>query len=236
MSWRRPQRPVDWRRVSMSLMADGYAVTSPVLSSADCVRLSGYYDDPSIEFRSTIDMARYNFGRGEYKYFDYPLPPDIRRLREFLYAGLAPIANEWEQCFGNPPKWPAELAELTRQCHEAGQRRPTPLMLRYREGDYNCLHQDLYGAIHFPLQVVVMLSVPQDDYAGGQLILVEQRPRMQSRPIVVDLEQGAAAIIPVRERPRKGTRGYHRAGMRHGVGQITAGNRTTLGVIFHDAA
>jgi hypothetical protein len=216
-------------------MAEGYAVTAPVLSANDCTRLVSYFDDPAIEFRSRIDMARHNFGRGEYKYFAYPLPPEIRRLREFFYAGLAPIANAWEQCLGNPPKWPDELAALTRYCHAAGQCRPTPLMLRYREGDYNCLHQDLYGDIHFPLQVVVMLSDPQEDFAGGELVLVEQRPRMQSRPIVVHLEQGRAAIIPVRERPREGSRGYHRAKMRHGVAQISAGNRTTLGVIFHDA-
>ena len=192
------EQVVDWRHVSAGLMADGYAVTPPVLSTADCVRLSSFYDDPQIDFRSTIDMARHNFGRGEYKYFAYPLPPEIQRLREFFYSGLAPIANEWEQCFGKPPKWPKGLTELTRHCHEEGQSRPTPLMLRYRAGDFNCLHQDLYGAIHFPLQVVVMLSSPKDDFAGGELILVEQRPRMQSRPIVVNLEQGAAAIIPVR--------------------------------------
>jgi hypothetical protein len=235
MSWQIAERVVDWRRVSAALMAEGYAVTEPLLSPEDCVRLGGYYDDAKIEFRSTINMARYNFGRGEYKYFAYPLPSEVQHLREFFYAGLAPIANEWEQHFGKSPKWPNALSELVKQCHAEGQCRPTPLMLRYREGDYNCLHQDLYGAIHFPLQVVVMLSAPQDDFAGGELILVEQRPRMQSRPIVVNLEQGAAAIIPVRERPRKGIRGYHRAKMRHGVGRITAGNRNTLGVIFHDA-
>lgn len=236
MSWQIDEKAVDWRRISAALMADGYAVTTPLLSPDDCARLSSYYDDSRIDFRSRINMARYNFGQGEYKYFAYPLPVEIQHLREFFYAGLAPIANEWEHCFGKPPIWPGELAELTRQCHQEGQCRPTPLMLRYREGDYNCLHQDLYGDIHFPLQVVIMLSAPRDDFAGGELILVEQRPRMQSRPMVVALEQGAAAVIPVRERPRKGSRGYHRAKMRHGVGKITAGNRHTLGVIFHDAA
>ncbi len=181
-------------------------------------------------------MARYNFGRGEYKYFDYPLPTEVQLLREYFYAKLAPIANDWEELLGKERGWPATLAELTERCHDQGQRRPTPLMLCYGEGDYNCLHQDLYGPIHFPLQVVILLSAPGEDFEGGELILVEQRPRMQSRPIVAHLEQGSAAIIPVRERPRRGVRGYHRAPMRHGVSRITAGQRYTLGVIFHDAA
>jgi hypothetical protein len=227
---------IDWSAIQSSLQRKGYAVTAPVMSADDCERIGAWYDDPQTAFRSTISMARYNFGRGEYKYFAYPLPGDVQAIREFFYAGLAPIANEWEQCFGNEPDWPEKLPELTERCHAAGQSRPTPLLLRYGQGDYNCLHQDLYGPIHFPLQVIILLNAPREEFEGGELILVEQRPRMQSRPIVVPLEQGAAAIIPVRERPRKGARGYHRAPMRHGVGEIIAGNRSTLGVIFHDAA
>lgn len=227
---------IDWETVSASLDDEGFALTPPFLSADECTRLRSLYDGPSSRFRSTISMQRYNFGRGEYKYFAYPLPPDIERMREVFYARLAPVANRWESRLRKKPDWPAELASLTKRCHEQGQCRPTPLMLRYEQGDYNCLHQDLYGDIHFPLQVVILLSEPDADFSGGELVLVEQRPRMQSRPIVVRLVQGAAAIIPVRERPRKGSRGFHRALMRHGVGEIVSGTRHTLGLIFHDAA
>ena len=181
-------------------------------------------------------MARYNFGKGEYQYFDYPLPDEVGELRRYFYRHLAPLANRWSVTLGSEAGWPDELDELTQHCHENGQQRPTPLMLRYGPGDFNCLHQDLYGPIHFPLQVVILLSEPGEEFEGGELILVEQRPRMQSRPIVARLKQGSAAIIPVRERPRRGVRGYHRAPMRHGVGEVTSGERYTLGVIFHDAA
>lgn len=227
---------LDWQGIEASLMDEGYAVTERFLSADTCRQLSASYDDPETGYRSTISMARYNFGRGEYKYFSYPLPGGVQVLREQFYKRLAPIANDWEMKLGNDPVWPEDLDMLTRRCHLEGQCRPTPLMLRYEQGDYNCLHQDLYGPIHFPLQVVVLLSAPSEDFDGGELILVEQRPRMQSRPIVVRLEQGAAAVIPVRERPRQGARGYHRAPVRHGVGKVTAGRRYTLGVIFHDAA
>lgn len=227
---------IDWAAVSTSLEDQGFAVTGPILSSEECVSIRNFYDDPHIGYRSTIDMARYNFGRGQYKYFDYPLPNPVQALREALYIGLAPLANEWEQRLGNKPTWPNSLDALTRRCHEAGQPRPTPLLLRYKQGDYNCLHQDLYGPIHFPLQVIILLSAPGKDFEGGELMLVEQRPRMQSRGMVVHLEQGAAAVVPVRERPRKGVRGYHRAVMRHGISQVTSGMRYTLGLIFHDAA
>ena len=227
---------IDWEAVSASLDDEGFALTTPFLSADECSRLRSLYDGPGSLFRSTISMQRYNFGRGEYKYFAYPLPPEIERLREIFYAKLAPVANRWESRLRKEPTWPAELAALTQRCHEHGQCRPTPLMLRYEQGDYNCLHQDLYGDIHFPLQVVTLLSEPGADFSGGELVLVEQRPRMQSRPIVVRLVQGAAAIIPVRERPRKGARGFHRALMRHGVGEIVSGTRHTLGLIFHDAA
>ncbi len=227
---------VDWRQIGASLHDNGYAVTAPCIPAADCERLRNRYGSADTAFRSTIDMARYNFGRGQYKYFAYPLPEEVQALREFFYQGLAPIANEWASLLGMAEEWPARLDALTQRCHNEGQCRPTPLMLRYREGDYNCLHQDLYGAIHFPLQMIFMLSEPAKDFRGGELVLVEQRPRMQSRPIVVRLPQGAAAIVPVRERPREGVRGYHRTQMRHGVGEIVSGERFTLGLIFHDAA
>lgn len=227
---------VEWAALYESLHDDGYAVTAPFLSSEICARIQGLYDDPATEFRSTINMARHNFGRGEYKYFAYPLPNEIQAMREYFYRNLAPAANEWDKRFGNEPSWPDSLDALTRRCQDQGQCRPTPLLLRYAKGDYNCLHQDLYGPIHFPLQVVILLSAPQAEFDGGEVILVEQRPRMQSRPIVLHLDQGAAAIIPVREHPRRGARGFHRAQMRHGVGEIIEGSRCTLGIIFHDAA
>jgi hypothetical protein len=227
---------IDWDAVAASLDETGYAITPPVLSPADCTRIRDRYDDSQSRFRSTIDMARYNFGSGQYRYFDYPLPDDIRSLREYLYAGLAPIANEWASRLGVEERWPDTHGDFIDRCRAEGQHRPTPLLLRYGPGDYNCLHQDLYGPVYFPLQVIVMLSRPGADFDGGELLLVEQRPRMQSRAMVVRVPQGAAAVIPVRERPRKGARGYHRTQMRHGVAEITAGNRHTLGVIFHDAA
>ncbi len=181
-------------------------------------------------------MARHNFGRGEYKYFGYPLPDTVAGLRAAFYPHLARIANDWAQRLGDEARWPATLDRLLARCHRAGQRRPTPLLLRYRTGDYNCLHQDLYGDIQFPLQVIVQLTARGEDFDGGELVLVEQRPRMQSRPIVVDLPQGAAAIVPVRYRPVRGARGWRRTQMRHGVSAVTAGTRQTLGLIFHDAA
>lgn len=227
---------IDGLSIAASLDEKGYAQTGRILSVPDCRRIRSFYDDPDTAFRSTVDMARYNFGSGEYKYFDYPLPPIVQSLRACFYEQLVPIADAWERQLDTNTRWPTTLEALTRVCHAKGQNRPAPLMLRYGEGDYNCLHQDLYGDIHFPLQVVIMLSDPQQDFDGGELVLVEQRPRMQSRPVVVQPRQGEAVVIPVRERPRKGARGYHRALMRHGVGEITAGNRHTLGVIFHDAA
>ena len=227
---------IDWQALRERLNDDGFAVIEPFLDEAECRAVRELYSDPGTAFRSTIDMARFNFGSGQYRYFDYPLPPSVAELRETFYAELAPVANEWASRLGNDPCWPATLSELSERCHAAGQPRPTPLLLRYRAGDYNCLHQDLYGPIHFPLQVVVMLSREGDEYEGGDLVLVEQRPRMQSRPRVIRLRQGAAAIIPVRERPRQGARGYHRAQWRHGVGDVLQGERLTLGLIFHDAA
>ena len=206
-----------------------------VLDHVACRRLRERFDDERTVFRSTIDMERYNYGRGVYRYFDYPLPPEVQALREAFYPPLAAIANEWAERLGDATRWPATLAELIERCHAEGQTRPTPLLLRYGPDDYNRLHQDLYGPIYFPLQVIVLLSEPGVEFEGGELVLVEQRARVQSRPIVVPLTQGAAAIVPVRERPRPGKRGYHRVAMRHGVSRIRRGNRMTLGVIFHDA-
>lgn len=225
-----------WTRLAAQLDEKGYATTPALLSKAGCRRIAGFYHDEAVRFRARVNMARYNFGRGEYSYFDYPLPQEIQGLRELFYPGLADIANDWQRRLGREACWPDALERLIAQCRAAGQCRPTPLLLKYGAGDYNCLHQDLYGDIRFPLQVIFMLSDPATDFDGGELILVEQRPRLQSRPMVVSLQQGQAAIIPVQERPRRGVRGYHRAPMRHGVSEITRGQRLTLGLIFHDAA
>lgn len=226
---------LDWPALEAMLDEEGVATIPDLLPPAQCVAMRNRYEDSETAFRSVIDMARYNFGRGQYKYFDYPLPVSVLALRSAFYPHLARIANTWSSKLGTDAAWPESHEHLLAQCHEAGQQRPTPLMLHYREGDYNCLHQDLYGPLHFPLQVVLQLSKPHEDFDGGELILVEQRPRMQSRPMVVPFEFGTAAIFPVRERPRRGTRGYHRTQMRHGVSKLTRGERTTLGLIFHDA-
>lgn len=225
----------DWAAISQALDEDCFAITDRVLTPRRCRRLRSLYDEAD-GFRSVIDMQRYNFGRGQYKYFDYPLPNLVQAMREFFYAGLAPIANRWNERLGIKDRWPDSLAGLTARCHDAGQRRPTPLLLRYRKDDYNCLHQDVYGEIQFPFQVIVLLSAAGEEFSGGELILVEQRPRMQSRPMVLPVSQGQAAIVPVRERPRQGKRGYHRTQLRHGVSKLRAGERYTLGLIFHDAA
>ena len=213
----------------------GWGRIPEVVSASDCKELASYYDDPDIKFRSRINMARYNFGRGEYQYFDYPLPDLVQQLRTDLYQAIVPIANHWESQLGNDMRWPDSLDELTSHCHSKGQNRPTPLLLKYGPGDYNCLHQDLYGPIHFPLQAIILLSKPDADFTGGELLLTEQRPRMQSRGMVLPLDQGDVAIIPVRERPRLGTRGHYRVNMRHGVSEVLTGNRMTFGLIFHDA-
>ncbi|MDX1481425.1 MAG: 2OG-Fe(II) oxygenase [Woeseiaceae bacterium] len=226
---------VDWAAAADALDDEGYALTGRLLTPRRCRQLRRRYDDAKA-FRSVIDMQRHNFGRGQYKYFDYPLPRLVEVLRKHFYAGLAPIANRWNERLDIDDRWPDSLDELTARCHAAGQRRPTPLLLRYRENDYNCLHQDLYGDIRFPFQVIVLLSRPGEEFEGGELILVEQRPRMQSRPMVVPIPQGCAAIIPVRERPREGRRGWYRTQLRHGVSRLRRGERFTLGLIFHDAA
>lgn len=207
----------------------------PLLDPAVCRELAGLYDRPDA-FRSRVVMQRHGFGSGEYKYLAYPLPGIVARLRDALYPPLAAVANDWALQLGDAARFPERLDEYLARCHAAGQTRPTPLMLRYGAGDYNCLHQDLYGELVFPLQLTILLSEPGVDFTGGEFLLVEQRPRMQSRGEVVALEQGEAVIFPVRHRPVRGTRGVYRVTMRHGVSRVRSGIRQTLGIIFHDAA
>jgi len=214
----------------------GFAVTPPLIAAQTCVRLAQLYESGAETFRATVTMARYGFGSGEYKYFAHPLPAPVTALREAVYERLAPVANDWAERLGEVAPWPAQHASLVARCAAAGQTRPTPLLLRYGPGDYNCLHQDLYGDIHFPLQAILLLDRPGIDFDGGELILVEQRPRRQSRPVVVPLMQGAIAVIPVKERLVQGARGVSRVQIRHGVSAVHRGLRRTLGLIFHDAA
>jgi hypothetical protein len=223
---------IDSEAIRESLDRRGFWVSAPFIDAATCARIGELYDDGDTVFRSTISMARHGFGRGEYKYFGRPLPEVVARLRTLLYEYLAPIANLWSERWGSDTRWPGHHGALVERCAAVGQTRPTPLLLRYGPGDYNCLHQDLYGAIHFPLQVIVMLDRPGSDF---ELLLVEQRPRRQSRPIVVPVTQGSLAVIPVKERPVTGVRGFARIRVRHGVAEVREGMRRTLGVIFHDA-
>ena len=225
---------LDWARIAADLDAHGCAVTGPLLAADACAALAARYDDDA-RFRSRIVMARHGFGRGEYKYFADPPPDDIAALRTSLYPPLAQIANRWNERMGVALRFPDAHAAFLARCHAAGQTRPTPLLLRYRAGDYNCLHQDLYGEHVFPLQATVLLSRPGDDFSGGEFLLTEQRPRMQSRAEVVPLRQGEAVIFPVHHRPVAGTRGTYRVTMRHGVSRLRSGARHTLGIIFHDA-
>jgi hypothetical protein len=216
---------------------DGVAVLPGLLTAQECSSIAALYDDSRQDvFRSRVVMARHGFGRGEYKYFDYPLPSPLTELRPALYERLVATANRWNASLGLQQVYPASHAEYLRRCHAAGQPRPTPLLLRYGPGDYNCLHQDLYGSMVFPLQVVVLLSAPGVEFEGGELVLTEQRPRMQSRPMVVPLRQGDAAAFAVSHRPVQGSRGFYRVNLRHGVSRIRSGTRSTLGLIFHDAA
>jgi hypothetical protein len=219
-----------------ALDQSGYAVIHSLIDEAACAALAAMYDGAADRFRATVTMARHGFGRGEYKYLSRPLPDLVQTLRETLYPPLSVIANEWAERLRTPRRWPVHHREFVDTCAAAGQLRPTPLLLRYGPGDYNRLHQDLYGDIYFPLQVIVLLDAPQRDFEGGELLLVESRPRMQSRPIVIPLAQGDAAVIPVRDRPVSGSRGWSKALVRHGVAEIRSGARRTLGVIFHDAA
>jgi len=247
---------LDWVRIETSLDAQGFAQLPAILEQGDCDALAALYKDDS-RFRSRIDMSRFRFGVGEYKYFAAPLPPIVQTLRQKLYAGLAPIANRWQarldrggvgsrlqisqsasqflQTTPDPLPYPARLDDFLARCHKAGQTRPTPLLLSYTTGGYNCLHQDIYGDLAFPLQTVFVLSRADTDYTGGDLLLVEQRPRAQSRGHAVRVPQGAGLVFATRDRPVAGTRGDYRVVMRHGVSTITSGSRMSLGIIFHDA-
>jgi hypothetical protein len=228
-------RAIDWARVDADLDARGYATVERLLSGDQCRDLLALYVADQL-FRSTNVMARHCFGSGEYRYFAYPLPEPIAELRGALYEKLAPIANRWSEALGSDVRFPAEHAEFIARCHAAGQVRPTPLLLRYRTDDYNCLHQDLYGEHVFPLQVAVLLSEPERDFSGGEFVLTEQRPRMQSRAEVVPLGLGDAVVFAVNERPVQGKRGAYRVKLRHGVSRLRSGNRLAAGIIFHDAA
>jgi hypothetical protein len=218
-----------------SLDEHGYALLPGVLRASECRALSARYDDDDA-FRKTVVMARHGFGRGEYRYFRAPLPPAVQALRAALYPRLAPTANRWWQQLGHDERFPASLDECLARSHAAGQTLPTPLLLRYGPGDYNCLHQDLYGEHVFPLQITILLSEPGRDFTGGEFVLTEQRPRMQSRAEVVPLKQGDAVVFGVHQRPVQGSRGFYRVNMRHGVSRLRSGHRQTVGIIFHDAA
>jgi hypothetical protein len=225
---------LDWPQLVRQLDEHGFAVTDPILSADECVELADLFDGDG--FRSTIDMARHRFGDGRYRYFAHPLPELIQGTRVAFYEQLAPVANRWADLLsGENPTFPLTHELLLARCQTAGQTRPTPLMLRYHEGDWNALHQDLYGDVYFPFQVLTVLSDPDADYAGGEFVLMEQRPRAQSRAHVLRPARGAFVIFPTRERPHRGKHGYHRVGLRHGVSTVTAGTRTALGIIFHDA-
>ncbi len=224
----------EWEKIVDELDQFGTATLGQLFSEEQCNELVGLYD-ASDAFRSTISMARHGFGRGEYKYFANPLPEIISTSRKALYARLSPLANRWSERLGSGVEYPASHDEYLAICHAAGQTRPTPLILQYVEGDYNCLHQDLYGDLAFPLQVAVLLSQPGEDFTGGEFVLTEQRPRMQSRAEVVPLQQGDAVVFAVNDRPMRGTRGDYRVKMRHGVSRLRSGRRHTLGIIFHDA-
>jgi hypothetical protein len=224
---------LDWTQLTAQLDERGFALTGRVFTPEESRRLAALFDGDG--FRSTVDMARYRFGDGRYRYFDYPLPDPIQSARTAFYGHLAPIANGWAQRLsGDRPTFPDSHEELLERCRAAGQERPTPLILRYHEGDWNALHQDLYGDVYFPFQVLTVLS-DRSEYTGGEFVLVEQRPRAQSRAHVIAPQQGAFVIFPTRERPQTGARGHHRVGLRHGVSTLTAGERTALGIILHDA-
>lgn len=229
-----PARAIDWIRVARDLDGHGAAVLEQLLTPAECESLAGLYPQDQ-GFRSRIVMGRHGFGRGEYKYFAYPLPKLISGLRTALYRQLAPLANRWNQSMGIAVQYPREHQEFLARCHSAGQKKPTPLLLQYEANDFNCLHQDLYGEHVFPIQVAVLLSEPGRDFTGGEFVLTEQRPRMQSRVEVVPLRQGDAVAFAVHHRPVQGTRGTYRVNLKHGVSRIRSGQRHTMGIIFHDA-
>lgn len=225
---------LDWKAIEGSLWQRGYAKTDSLLTAEECVALIALYGNDQL-FRSRIDMKRFRFGEGEYKYFSYPLPPLVQALRETMYPHLAVIANAWAKALGQPESFPPSHDQLLALCRRKGQSKPTPLLLRYAAGDYNCLHQDIYGSVAFPLQLTAFLSQPERDFSGGEFLLVEQRPRAQSRGEALAPEQGTLVIFATRHRPVQGSRGYYRVNLRHGVSTVRSGSRFTLGVIFHDA-
>jgi len=227
-------KAIEWEQVFQELDAQGSAKIGSVLTADECQEISSLYDKDSF-FRSTVIMQRHGFGRGEYRYFNCPLPSIIESLRDTVYAILVPIANRWNKAMGIDVQYPNNHKDFIERCHQAGQNKPTPLVLRYGTDDYNCLHQDLYGEHVFPLQLTILLSEPEKDFSGGEFVMTEQRPRMQSRPIVVSLRQGESVLFAVRNRPAQGTRGMYRVNLRHGVSRIQSGQRYALGIIFHDA-
>ncbi len=226
---------LNWDRLAGQLDRQGWATTGPLLTGDERSALTAFYDDAAL-FRATVVMSRHGFGQGEYRYFAYPLPPLVEQLREGLYERLVPLANRWRRALGTDDPFPESHTAYVQKCHAAGQTRPTPLVLRYGPGDYNCLHQDLYGELSFPLQAAFLLSRPGEEFTGGEFVLTEQRPRMQSRVHVVPLEAGEAVIFAVNHRPIQGTRGTYRVAMRHGVSPLCKGQRHALGIILHDAA
>jgi len=229
------ERYIDWEYSRSQLDERGFVVISGMLTKNICKELAGFYAEDQ-RFRSRIEMSRYSFGQGEYKYFDYPLPEIVQQLRAAIYPQLAPLANQWsERLDGKTAHYPEKLDDFLEQCHRAGQKRATPLLLKYGAGDFNCLHQDLYGEIVFPFQVTCFLSQRSEDFDGGEFVLAEQRPRRQSRAEVLTPERGDAVIFSVHHRPVRGARGYYRANLRHGVSTVRSGERYTLGIIFHDA-
>ena len=225
---------IAWERVSQDLDAQGSAMVGRLLSADECQAISSLYQKDDI-FRSHIEMERHGFGRGEYKYFSYPLPALIASLRTAVYPHLVPIANRWNNAMSIDIRYPEKHSDFIERCHQAGQNRPTPLLLQYGTNDYNCLHQDLYGEHVFPLQLAILLSEPDKDFTGGEFVMTEQRPRMQSRPIVLPLRQGDGVVFAVNNRPVQGNKGVYRVNLRHGVSRILSGHRHTLGIIFHDA-
>jgi uncharacterized protein len=225
---------LDWKRIENDLNERGYALTERLLESDECVELAALYENRE-RFRNRVDMARFRYGEGEYKYFAYPLPAIIAEMRTALYRKLSPMANRWAEMLGERERFPRSLAEYLKLCHAKDQTRPTPLLLKYQAGGYNCLHQDLYGEMAFPLQFTCLLSQRERDYTGGESLLTEQRPRAQSRGEAIVMDQGCALIFPNRYRPVAGTRGHYRANVRHGVSTIKSGTRFALGIIFHDA-
>jgi uncharacterized protein len=227
-------KAIDWEQVLQELDAQGNAKLDRILTPDECHELSSLYQHDD-SFRSTVVMQQHGFGRGEYRYFNYPLPGIVARLRTAVYPLLVPVANRWNEAMGIPVRYPEKHADYIERCHQAGQNKATPLLLRYGAGDYNCLHQDLYGEHVFPLQLAVLLSEPDKDFTGGEFVMTEQRPRMQSRPIVVSLRQGDGVLFAVHNRPVQGRKSVYRVNLRHGVSRIRSGERFTLGIIFHDA-